>query len=163
MLLISDANILIDMDVSGLLEAMFRLEEGFAVPDVLYIDELEEHHAELPALGLQVLPLEAEGITAALALLSVYHGPSTNDLFALQLARQEKCPLLTGDQALREAANAEGIELRGTLWLIETLVERNIITVDRASAAYGEMKRGGRRLPWSEVDKQIKRLRKALG
>lgn len=160
MLLISDANILIDMDVGGLLEAMFRLEEGFAVPDVLYIEELEEQHGELPALGLQVLPLQDEGVEAAMALLDVYHGPSTNDLFALQLARQENCPLLTGDGALREAATTEGVELRGTLWLVEAMVERNIISVDRASAAYDEMKRNGRRLPWPEVDKQIKRLRK---
>jgi len=162
MLLISDANILIDIDVGGLLEAMFRLEEGFAVPDVLYIEELEEQHGELPALGLRVLPLEEEGIAAALALLDVYHGPSTNDLFALQLARQENCPLLTGDGDLRAAAKAEGVELRGTLWLVEAMVERKIISLDRATTAYGEMKRNGRRLPWPEVDNQIKRLRRAV-
>jgi predicted nucleic acid-binding protein len=163
MLLISDANILIDMDVGGLLEAMFRLEEGFAVPDLLYTEELEAHHPELPALGLQVLPLEEEGVEAAMALLEIYHGPSPNDLFALQLARQENCPLLTGDGALRGAATAEGVELRGTLWLVEALAERKIITVERAAAAYEEMKRNGRWLPWAEVDKQVRRLRKEQG
>lgn len=161
MLLISDANILIDMDVGGLLEAMFRLEEGFAVPDVLYMEELEAQHGELPGLGLKVLPLADEGVIAAIALQDVYHGPSINDLFALQLAKQENCPLVTGDGDLREAATAEGVELRGTLWLVEAMVERKIISVDKASAAYDEMKRSGRRLPWVEVDKQINRLRKA--
>jgi|GEM_PF-3477377 hypothetical protein len=36
MLLISDANILIDMADGGLLEKMSRLPEKFAVPDVLF-------------------------------------------------------------------------------------------------------------------------------
>jgi len=46
MLLISDANILIDMADGGLLQAMFRLEETFAVPDVLFEEELEGKDAE---------------------------------------------------------------------------------------------------------------------
>ena len=55
MLLISDANILIDMEVGGLLEAIFRLDETFAVPDVLYSEELEEHHANLLNRRMQKL------------------------------------------------------------------------------------------------------------
>ena len=40
-LLISDANILIDMEVGGLTAAMFRLDGyRFAVPDVLFAEEL---------------------------------------------------------------------------------------------------------------------------
>jgi hypothetical protein len=45
LLLISDANILIDMEVSGLLAPMFSMEYRFAVPDVLYVEELERQHA----------------------------------------------------------------------------------------------------------------------
>lgn len=159
MLLISDANILIDMDVGGLLEAMFRLEEGFAVPDVLYMEELEEQHGELPGLGLKVLPLEDEGIAAAMVLLDIYHGPSTNDLFALQLAKQESCPLVTGDGDLRTAATAEGVELRGTLWLVEAMVRKGIIDKDRAATAYEAMRVGGRRLPWKEAERRLKALK----
>ena len=43
-LLISDANILIDMDVGGLLQKMFRLKHQFGVPDVLFVEELVRHH-----------------------------------------------------------------------------------------------------------------------
>ncbi|WP_290649300.1 hypothetical protein [Aquisalimonas sp.] len=39
-LLIGDANVLIDMEVGGLLERMFALPHEFATPDALYADEL---------------------------------------------------------------------------------------------------------------------------
>lgn len=47
-LLISDANILIDMIVGGLLDDIFRLDYEFGLPDVLFEYELREHHAGLP-------------------------------------------------------------------------------------------------------------------
>lgn len=97
MLLISDANILIDMADGGLLQAMFRLEETFAVPDVLFEEELETRHPELPELGLISMTLQGEGVVEAYRLKSQSTGrsaPSQNDLFALMLAKQEKCPCL---------------------------------------------------------------------
>ena len=39
-LLISDANIFIDFEEAGLLEALFRLPETIGVPDLLFEDEL---------------------------------------------------------------------------------------------------------------------------
>jgi len=41
-LLISDTNILIDMTAGGILEKIFLLEYEFAVPDVLFHEELHE-------------------------------------------------------------------------------------------------------------------------
>lgn len=43
-ILISDANVIIDMEDSGLTELMFRRPYQFAVPNILYYDELEEEH-----------------------------------------------------------------------------------------------------------------------
>jgi len=37
--LISDANIIIDMEAGEILDKMFRLPETFAVPNVLYAEE----------------------------------------------------------------------------------------------------------------------------
>ena len=65
------------------------------------------------------------------------------DLFALALAHQEHCPLMTGDRYLREAAEHEAVEVRGTLWLMERLIEEGILTVARAEVAYEQMKATG--------------------
>lgn len=55
-LLISDANILIDMHCGGLLPRMLDLSYTFAVPDALFEEELREHYPELLDLGLHVFP-----------------------------------------------------------------------------------------------------------
>ncbi len=52
LLLISDANILMDVEVGDLVAPMFSLGYQFAVPDVLYYEELEEQHAHLLDMGL---------------------------------------------------------------------------------------------------------------
>ena len=51
-LLISDANIFIDFEDGGLLEALFRLPESVGVPDLLFEDELRDQHAHLVDQGL---------------------------------------------------------------------------------------------------------------
>ncbi len=55
---------------------------------------------------------------------------------------------------------ATGVEVRGTLWLMGEMMEANVVAVDRAAAAYEVMRADGSRLPWNEVDAQIKAFRK---
>lgn len=153
--LISDANIIIDMESGGILDKMFGLPETFAVPNVLYVEELEAHHAYLPGLGLAVLEVHEEYVSEAYRLGDVYIRPSHNDLLALSLAKQERCPLLTGDASLREAAEAEQVDVRGTLWLIERLFHENIVDYHGANTAYEKMKSESRRLPWDDVKLQL--------
>lgn len=157
-LLISDANILIDMEESELITLLFRLPYEFCVPDILYYEELEEQHAHLCDLGLTLRELSAQSLSQVKVLKGRHSGPSTNDVFALLLAQQENCPLLSGDKNLRHAAQAENVEVRGTLWLVEALVQQEIIDADQAHAAYDKMEAAGRRLPWAEARRRIKRL-----
>lgn len=156
--LISDANIIIDMEAGEILEKMFSLPETFAVPNVLYVEELEEHHPHLPGLGLVALDVREEYVLEAFRLGDVYKKPSHNDLLALSLAKQERCPLLTGDGRLREAAEMEKVEVRGTLWIVERLFVERIISYTNVKEAYERMRQDDRRLPWHEVRRQLNRL-----
>jgi hypothetical protein len=161
-LLISDANIIIDMKAGGLLRLMFRFDATFGVPDLLFEEELRADDPDLPHLGLKLLELHEETVAYADGLIAKYRrlGASINDLLALALARQEKCPLLTGDLRLRTAAQEEGVEMHGTLWLIEQMVKARTITVRQAEAAYAKMREADRRLPWNDVDQQLRELKK---
>jgi predicted nucleic acid-binding protein len=103
--------------------------------------------------------MSPEVVAEAFRLGGVYHQPSRNDLFALALAKHHGCPLLTGDSRLRQAAEQESIEVRGTLWLMEAMYEAGIITIDELQAAYDRMRDENRRLPWDEVEAQLARLR----
>ncbi|GGX68812.1 DUF3368 domain-containing protein [Saccharospirillum salsuginis] len=147
-LLISDANILIDLEEGQLIERMFDLPYRFSIPDILFIEELEEEHQHLLELGLTLRELNSKTMTYAMNLIPRYKRASRNDCFALALAAQEECPLLTGDMALRKAAESESVMVHGTLWLVETMVKRRLISVKEARAAFQRMEAAGRRLPW---------------
>lgn len=161
-LLISDANILIDVIAGGIMDEMFALDYEFGVPDVLFHYELKDQHPELPGKGLKVLELAAAAIadTFQLNAKHVKSGVSNIDCMALALARQEDCTLLTGDGALRQVALDEGSIVRGTLWLVEEMFNAGLVDLTKVRAVYTAMKADGSRLPWDEVEKQIKRLSK---
>lgn len=115
----------------------------------------------LPALGLKVMTQPAEDVARVEQLRARFRGPSVNDLFALVLAQSLDCPLLSGDRQLSAAAEAEGVEVRGTLWLVETLVLARLINAERAAEAYEAMRHDGSRLPWDEIDVQVRRWQRA--
>lgn len=160
-LLISDANILIDMEAGGIIGQMFQLDATFAVPDTLFEEELREHHGGWLVLGLQTLELSAKSVAHASTLIAKHarSGASINDLLALTLAWQEQTALLTGDSKLRSVAQVENFTVHGTLWLTEQLLSAKILTVRQAESAYKKMKAAGRRLPWDEVERQLRRNR----
>lgn len=102
--------------------------------------------------------MSAESLTRVPAIKRNYAGLSANDIFALLLAQQEGCPLLSGDKDLREAAESERIEVRGTLWLVEELLQQGFIDSGQALEAYSKMKAAGRRHPWAEARRRVESL-----
>lgn len=121
------------------------------MPDILYEEELEDQHGHLLAHGLLVKELSSESMSYAFTLVSTYGGPSTNDCLALALAKQENCPLITGDKRLRKAADQEKVDKRGTIWIIGQMLEHRVITADEADTACAMMRQAGSRLPWPQL------------
>jgi len=156
-IIVSDANVLIDIEHGILLSPMFSMETVFLVPDVLFDKELKERHSHLLDLGLKVKTLSKEAVDIAKEFAAKYRRPSRMDIFALSLAFHEKCPLLTGDKNLRNAACQEGVAVYGTIWLIKDMLEKKIIQPSAAHSAFEKMKNAGSRLPWEEVDKLLQR------
>ena len=167
-LLISDANILIDMEAGALLETLFRLPMQFGIPDLLYYEEIEEESPDLDDMGLLIMEVSGDFVKYAEQLPSKYNHtlpakngpkPSHNDYLALALAKQESCTLLTGDANLRVVASKEQITVMGTIGLLCAMVENQLLSVDDAFKALDRMKDGKRRLPWPEAEKVLNALR----
>jgi predicted nucleic acid-binding protein len=157
LLLISDANILIDVEKGNLTPVIFCLSYEIAVPDILFELELRERHSHLLEVGLKVKSLTAESIKKTESLTQQYPRPSMMDHSALALALQEQCPLLTGDKDLRVAAKKEGVEVHGTIWIIEELLNQKIIQQPQAKGSFDAMRVKGSRLPWGDVEKLLSR------
>jgi len=158
--LISDSNVLIDLHVVNQLENMFTLPFSFAVPDILFEEELKTYHSNLPDLGLNIMPLDTDAMGYTFELANKYDKPGRNDLFALALAKKVGCPLLTGDMDLRKAAEEESVALFGTVWIIEQFIISKMITIEEAHKLYDEMKEKKRRLPWDVAYARLKEMEK---
>ncbi len=146
--IVSDANIFIDMLEGEILNELFLLPYQLIVPDILYYEELKLLHSDLLSLGLCLGELHSETMMEAEHIMAKYPQPSRNDCFALLLAKQEDCCLITGDKALRKAAESEQIQVFGTLWIVEQLVSSRNLTKEQAVSAYHLMRNQKRRLPW---------------
>ena len=150
LLLISDANILIDIEDGNLSSVIFRLPYEITVPDILFELELRERHNYLLEAGLKVRSLTAESVKRTESLSFKYSRPSLMDHSAL-----EKCPLLSGDKDLRVAAKSEGVEIHGTVWIIEELLSHKLLKQVQARDSFDSMKAKGSRLPWGDVEKLL--------
>lgn len=157
-LLISDANILIDLEEAQLTALLFQLPFRVMAPDLLFFDELAEQHGRLTEMGLELGELQPAAISETEFLVDRYPKPSRYDCLALALAKQERCPLVTGDRHLREAAILEKVPVVGTLWLVELMISHGLIGIAQARDAYKRMRISGRRLPWQEAEHRLRTI-----
>jgi len=148
----------------GILGDAMRLECDLVLPDVVHA-EMEDGRPDVFAeLGLLVelghIRLGScgpEGVAFVQQLAGVYLKPQTPDLFALAMAKLEAAVLVTGDKHLRHAAEAEQVEVHGTLWLLEAMVEQAVITDRKARGALRSMLKADRRLPEKDCARLLRR------
>lgn len=153
--LITDANIWIDLEVGGLTGPFFQLPADIVVPDVLYHAELADQHSYLLGFDLDLRTVDGPQVARAVQWGSKYPNASRNDLLALALADQLDGTLVTGDSALRNAADSEDVEVHGTIWVGDQLVDRDVADEEQLRTAYENMKNGDRRLPWGIVEDRL--------
>jgi predicted nucleic acid-binding protein len=155
--LILDTSICIDLYHGKLLKAVLQLKYKIILPDVM-LAELEEPAGELLLeIGFIQEGTSGEETNNIFALRNEYANPSTNDLVALYLAKRNTCDLITGDNALRNAAKREGVTAHGLFWLMDALVEFDIITKSNAFEALKNIIEAGSWLPKRECEERLKK------
>ncbi len=161
-LLISDTCILIDLYNGNLLDIIKQLPYKFGIPDAIlsdaFTDKIELHKPEVEEIldaGFSIYSLEADELVEVYRLNEVYHHLSVIDIFGLVLAKKHKAILLTGDKKLRQAAQNEGIEFKGILWILDKLVEHSIINKKTATGSLKEILDKGAYLPKTECQRRF--------
>lgn len=120
--LVSDTSVLVDLERGLLLDACFQLPFKFAVPDLLYEQELKSYGGdELISLGLIVEDLDSDDVMSALEYRRMVPVLSLPDSFALALAKSREWTLLTADGVLRQLAIKEAVECHGVLWMLDEI------------------------------------------
>jgi predicted nucleic acid-binding protein len=147
---ISDTNIWIDFRNAELLEHMFRLPLTFCCTDFV-MHELEDFpYDELLAQGLVVESFDEGGVQKLLGLKVEHNNSSLADVSCYLLAQTTGRPLLTGDGKLRRQAIRDGLQVHGALWLLDLMVEHQVLNAIDAATALEHMLTDGARLPASE-------------
>ena len=141
--LVSDSSVLIEFSKRELLDKMFGLDFEFAVPDLLFNEELIDlgpySRQDLLGLGLRVESLDSVGVEAAVTYQSRRPALSLVDSFALALAIRQGWHLLTEDRVMRSVAQSEGIPHRDALWVIESMFDAGILSAAQAVATLEAM------------------------
>lgn len=167
---VKDANIFIDLEAMGILDLWFQLGIETLTSDYVVI-ELEDggHQNALACINaglVRVAVIEGAEMVEfeALRVECEPKGMSVEDVSVLYLARREGAMLLSGDKILRRDAEERTVEVHGTIWILEQMVERGLLghglAADRLEAlilATGEQRRF---LPRAECETRIRNWRK---
>jgi rRNA-processing protein FCF1 len=105
---VHDANILIDLAKSGLLDRYARLGWTTFIPDLVLREVQQDVEPWVQSGVFQIRTFDAEGLLEILALRGTHSTRiSLQDASALHLANKLGAALITGDGALRKAAERD--------------------------------------------------------
>lgn len=160
----SDTNVWIDFFTIKKTELPFRLPFSY----IMYEEAIEDEFCSPPELGKELvsyglIPVDItmEEFSLAEEYGSRYNKLSVYDRIALAIAKNRQIILLTGDGALRKAAKLEGVDIMGTLGVLDRLWEQDMISeAELLASLQGLLDNNGGvvRLPKTEILSRIERL-----
>lgn len=166
--LVVDADVYLDLIAGGLLRGLFRLPYTVLAPIIPCREAFGAAADTLMALGAREMAVDGATLALAAALGRRHpayargtrgqRGPGRAGCCLLAFAFRTNSLLVSGDRFLAAAAEAEGVPREDTLWIAEQLVIRGLIAPDTAADAYRSMHRAGRHLPWTQAERQLRRL-----
>lgn len=160
----SDTNIWIDFQLIDRLQLPFRLAHVYCMSADTMREELTDPPAlcnTLCALGLRLLEIDQTELEMVIDFGALYPKLSTYDRIALAIAKCRGYILLTGDRPLRTAAMAQQVEVHGTLWVVDELLQANCITQREYIAvlqSFLDDTSGKIRLPMAEIHRRIQQM-----
>jgi len=124
---VNDANLLIDLIKLELLDAFFQLNWHFHTTEIIFETELyPEQQAQLQPYvdchKLIVHPLSAQDLVSVTTLQRMRPQLSDKDCSAFVFAERLSAYLLTSDNALRKFALQSNLRVHGHLWVFDALV-----------------------------------------
>jgi predicted nucleic acid-binding protein len=158
---LNDTNILIDFYKIDLLDALLEIDlemhtTDFVVAELVVEEQLDWLEELIEQRKLIVSGFSGEEIFELMQKESDNLGLSLTDCSAWQWAEKNQGILLTGDAQLRQAAIKSGVEVHGSIWLMDELLRQGILTEAQGCKAIKKLRKKNRRLPKRELDKREK-------
>ena len=160
-LIITDTNIFFDIISIGALPELFNLDyeintTEFVIEEIKQSDQKEAIEVFIKAKEINVIGFTSDEIGEILSFKTSKTFKGITDKSVLWKSHQLKCPLLTGDKKLRKEAEEHGVEVHGTLWIIDTLVDNGLIDRKKGIELLELLKKVNFSLPFHEIEKLIR-------
>lgn len=154
MLLLADANVLIDLyHVKGL-----SLAPKIAPTQVLdyVVNEIDRQEqpgirAEIEVASISIVPVQLQWLEEIKAMQ--HTGLSLQDKLNLHIVHKRRMIMLSGEKRLRTICNSQNIEIHGTLWLVEELHKRRIHPTQELCNWLTRLSMPDRYLPEAEIQR----------
>lgn len=161
---ITDVSVFFDLYTLQVLPEFFALDldihtTNFIYNEIIKEEQIEEFRLFERTKKLHIIKITLDEEAEIKALQLNRSNKSFPDRTILWKAKQLQCPLLTCDNKLRKEAEGLGIIVHGSIWVVMQLVENEILTRDIGIGVLEKMKLVNTRLPYDEIDKQIKRFK----
>jgi predicted nucleic acid-binding protein len=153
---ITDVSVLFDLYKLKILHFFFNQDWDIYTTDFVYdeivnIEQIIEFQEYVEKSLLKIITISAEETEQIEAMILSRRNRSFPDRSILWKATQLGAVLLTCDKALRREADVRKLEVHGTLWIIEQLVQDNIITKNQAIQLLNQLLQFNVRAPINEI------------
>jgi len=158
-ILLSDANILIDLGYVNGLEILPKIAPTEVLDVVLQECEDERQPgltAKIIAAGVQVIEAKASWFSAAAQYKSAEL--SVQDQLNIYYAKTMERVLLASDKPLRNRCQKENVEVHGSLWLVHEALRLHLLPASVLCQWLAFWPTVGSRLPAAEVRQLTKEL-----
>ena len=160
MLLISDANIFIDLDKTDLLKYFDGLGFTIATSDFVYAELNEEQQNIVHALEISICEMDGTELFnfhnefTALNLKKL----SYQDHSIFYYAKKYDGEVLSNDMRLRKYARKKSIPVKGLFYILDEMVSQGCVSACTMIEKLTLLKEINKRLPLKEIDDRITRL-----
>jgi predicted nucleic acid-binding protein len=158
---VTDVSVFFDLFEIQVLPEFFALDWKIHTTDFVYNEILQADQKEVfevfeRSKRLKILRFTSEEEMQVRNFKTKLSIRSLADKTILWKALQLEATLLTCDRKLRREAEDHAIEVRGSIWVIEQLVENGIINSTRGISLLENLKMTNNRLPIDLIDKLIR-------
>lgn len=162
-IIITDTNIITDLDTAFVLEDFVNLDNVY-ISDLVKRDEINYKTGNIDVINnFKVICSSEKEIIGAIELSKAERKLSIYDLNNYILARDNNGILATGDNKLKLFAEKNNVEVIRTLKVISYLKENGIITTGKAINGLMLLKNSSTcRIPSNDIDNLINKFNKEL-
>ena len=135
--IVFDTNFCIDLDKGGILGDILFLRDTYRFVSSVFIkDEIKSIDTSMLEMHIMAfVDLPGSDVRLVSEYVSRYRGISYQDGSTLALAKRMGCLLITRDGLLQEAAEHEGVSTEHSVWVIERMIEKEVLKPKEAISA----------------------------